>query len=659
VQMGDLYYLSAEESVGWVTGTAALAQAYPLRFQGQPADQLALEIYLADTQQWQPIRYGFSDTVPAYLVFPLASGAVPRAGLADDGPSYTAFTPTLTTPSLASIQASKNAQGCDFQHVDLSGADLSGVDCTGADFTGATLAGTNFTGALLTGARFLGAALGQTILSGATLDGANFSGVDLSTVQWGTAISAQGTRFVGCTAVGCRIGSARPSINANFNQADFTGADFTGADFSYAILTGTTLLRAVFVGAVLQGVNFSQAQLGGLSKTAAANLSYAYLPNVNFTKANLFGVSFAFASLFGAGSSLSNATSLEQADFSNAYLEGINLAGVTLRGAKFNHACLVNVNFTTANLSPTLDGSITSSLAGACLQGATFTQANLTNADLTNATSAAQRGHLNVRFCSQQGTLFPQPPDFEPLNYSPTVGLDLTSMSAGTICPNGLTVAANQQRHHTLAQMLAVGTPAIEWVPVSCYVPGQTVAPRPAPDRLPDVAIETGNLALRTFSLRHFRNLRRLADDPAANRYLFGGQPLSDQRLKAFVHYYRLRQQQTGLTSWPAYRRADGAFIGICGLARSEAAGGVEITIAVLPEFRGDPLVKELCRAVLHYGFARLGLPVLYGVIEAGNAAAEAFATKIGFRLLHALPADEHGNCTLYAITVEDAQGAL
>ncbi|MBC7570098.1 MAG: GNAT family N-acetyltransferase [Spirosoma sp.] len=653
IQMGDNYLLSAEESVGWVTGTTDQAKAYPFRLVVQPGGELlSLEIYITDTSQWQPVRYGFSNTVPTYLVFPIAGGNTPN------GTSYTTFTPILITPSLATIQQSKNAKGFDFQNVDLTGADLSQVDCTGADFTNAILDGVNFSGATLADARFIGASFNQTNLSGAILDGANFSGVNLSTAQWGQAISAQRTSFVGSTVVGCRIGSGSPGVNANFDQADFTGAVFTGSDLSYAVLTDTTLIDAVFVGAILQGVNFSQAQLGGLSKTAAADLSYAYLPNVNFTKANLFGVSFAFASLFGASSSLSNAATLEQTDFSNAYLEGINLAGASLQGAKFNHACLVNVNFTTANLSPTLDGSTITSLVDACLQGSIFSQANLSNVDLTNATVAPVRGHLNVRYCNQHSGPFPPPPDVEPLNYSPTVGLDLTSMSARTICPNGLTVAANQQLGHSLQQMLSVTSPATQWVPVSCYLPGQTTY-QPLPKSAPDVVMATANVALRVCSLRHFRNLRRLADDPATQQYLFGGRTLTDQDIRGLIHYYRLRHQQTGYSTWPAYRLADGAFIGVCGLTQNQELDGVEISVAIVPEFRGNPLVKELYRAVLHYGFARLELPVIYAPISPNNLAANAFAVAMGYRLLQKGNVDALEEHNLYAITADEAQQAV
>jgi uncharacterized protein YjbI with pentapeptide repeats/RimJ/RimL family protein N-acetyltransferase len=635
IQMGDLFYLSAIEEVGWVVGNTSLDEAYEIKLVDEGGGQVSMQIYLTVATQWMPVRYSVNVQLP-YLVFPIPGSK----GASVTGDTYYNFTLQQTTPSLAQIQSSKSARGLDFRNVDLSGSDLSGVDCTGADFTNATLDGVNFSGATLSQATFIGASLNRTNLSGATLEGAVFTGTNLTTVDWGEAISARGTNFTECVAIGCQIGSSDMSKQADFTEAIFTGADFSGSDFSNSNLSQALLIRGVFIGAIFEQVNFTAAQLGGLDKTAAANLAFAYMPNVNFSKANLFGVSFAFSTLFGASTSMTSTATMEQADFSNAYLEGIDLTGGTLCGAKFNNACLVNVNFTKANLSPTLDGSIASSLDGACVQGAIFTQSTLENADLTNATVSFSQGSINVRYCNPViGGPFPPPPQFEPLHYSATAGLDFTTMTADTICPNGMTVNANQKLGNSLTQMLTISSPATQWIPLSC-TPSQSdqeAAPEVKNDsttRNSSVVIETPNVELKTFSLRHFRNLRRLADDPEARHYFFWNQKMSDNQLKAMIHHYRLRHKKTGVTCWPAYRKADGSFIGVCGLAENNEAGGVEINVAVMPEFRGDPMVKEMYRAVLDYGFSRLGVERIFGMIEEENTASEKFMAKIGFRFI-------------------------
>lgn len=635
IQMGNLFYLTGVPAVGWVAGTSSIDQAFPMKVVDQGNGQVSLHILPPGQRQWLPVRYSVNVLLP-FLVFP-----IPGDDRAEpDADTFFNFAQTMITPSLAVIQASKNAQGCDFQNADLSEADLSGVNCTGADFTNANLEGTNFSGATLTNAIFIGARLNNVRFSGATLDGAFFNNTDVSHVNWGIAISAKGAHFNSATGISCKIGSANPNEHADFTKADFTGADFSKSDFSYARLIEATLIRGVFDGAIFQGVDFSSAQLGGLDKTAAANMAFTYMPNVNFSKANLFGVSFAFATVFGASTNMSDAATIEQADFSNAYLEGINLTAATLQGAKFNNACMVGVNLTKAQLSPTLSGSVTSSLVGACLQGAIFTQSDLTSADLSNATVAFSRGTINVRYCNPlfDGP-FPPPPDFEPLNYSATQGLDLTTMSADTICPNELTVAANQTEGNNLKQMLTTANPKTEWVPVSCSSSQSEQAANTATGN-PSIVIETPNLILPIFSLRHFRDLRRLAADPEVKRYLFWNQDFNDQKLKAMIHFWRVRQKKTGITRWPVYRKSDKAFIGICGFSESPEAGGIEATLGVMPEFRGDPIVKELYRAVLSYGFSRLKLDRILGLCHPENIAIKRFEKKLGFRFVRSILVD-------------------
>ena len=653
IQMGDLFYLGAIESVGWVVGNSSITQASEFQLVDQGAGQVALQISAGDPAQWLPVRYSVNVQLP-YLVF-----QIPSVQPGDsDGQTFFNFRQQTITPSLATIQGSKNAQGLDFQNVDLSQADLSGVDCTGADFTNASLEGANFSGAMLKNAIFVGADLDNANFSGAILDGAYFTGTDVSKVQWGAGISAIGAHFTGAFGIGCNIGSSSPKVNADFTHADFTGADFSKSDFSYALLIEATLIQGVFEGANFQGVDFTSAQLGGLDKTAAANMGFTYMPNATFSKANLFGVSFAFATVFGASTHMSDAATMEQCDFSNAYLEGINLTGAALQGAKFDNACLVGVNLTEAHLSPTLSGSIVSSLAGACLQGANFTQSNLTNADLSNATVAFSQGTLNVRYCNPMvGGPFPPPPDYEPLNYSATQGLDLTTMTAQTVCPNELTVAANQVLGKSLQQMLTPPNPRKEWVPISCSSSASEGATTDEPDSSYGTAsavIETPHLVLPTFSLRHFRDLRRLYDDSEVKRYLFWNQQFSDRQLKAMIHFWRLQQKKTGITRWPIYRKADKVFVGVCGFSHSPDAGGVEISLAIMPEFRGNPIVKEMYRAVLRHGFSRLGLSRIFGLSQPENIAIKRFESKLGFRFLRRIMVNGATYYDLSEFTPED-----
>jgi ribosomal-protein-alanine N-acetyltransferase len=204
--------------------------------------------------------------------------------------------------------------------------------------------------------------------------------------------------------------------------------------------------------------------------------------------------------------------------------------------------------------------------------------------------------------------------------------------------------------------MLTSTDPKQEWVPVSCSSSEskQAASEVHATPHKPSVVIETPQLAFYTFSLRHFRDLRRLASDPDIKRYLFWNQEFTDRQIKAMIHYWRVQQKETGITRWPVYRKSDKAFVGICGFSQSPEVGGVEVSLGIMPEFRGDPLTKELYRALLHHGFTCLGLDRIFGLAQPQNIAIKRFESKFGFRFLRQILLHGTDLYDLSELTAED-----
>ncbi|WP_094603731.1 hypothetical protein SPSIL_041310 [Sporomusa silvacetica DSM 10669] len=113
-----------------------------------------------------------------------------------------------------------------------------------------------------------------------------------------------------------------------------------------------------------------------------------------------------------------------------------------------------------------LSGSICGSMSHTCLQGADFTGAKLAAVNFTDAAVEETKGTLAVRYRDDQGNQTPEPPDFMPLNYQATKGFDLVWLADDFICPNGMTVSANQAQGLSLQQMLISATaPTLQWVP--------------------------------------------------------------------------------------------------------------------------------------------------------------------------------------------------
>jgi len=82
--------------------------------------------------------------------------------------------------------------------------------------------------------------------------------------------------------------------------------------------------------------------------------------------------------------------------------------------------------------------------------------------------------------------------------------------------------------------------------------------------------------------------------------------------------------------------------------------GGVEVSLGIMPDFRGDPIIKELYRAVLNHGFSCVRLDRIFALSEPENLAIKRFETKFGFRFLRKILVNGTTFYDLSEITPED-----
>jgi uncharacterized protein YjbI with pentapeptide repeats len=406
-----------------------------------------------------------ADLTGANLTGATLSGAVLGGNLSDAN---------LTDANLAGVNLAAQAHpALKLTGANLSGADLSHAVLPGADLTETILAGTNFTGQDLSQVKF-SSPLQQstdpdnpTTFTDCTLPyaviGLNWSCLDLT----GTTITGLPTTLAGLNARGAR----RPQANftgATLDGANFTGATLDGAEFTSASLrgqanfSGARLVGTVFTHAVLDQASFRAAALGGVQLSQAANFSYAFLSNCDFTQASLYGVNFAGATLVSGNILRADAApGLQEADFADAYLPDADFTGASLQGAKFDGAFMVSSVLSNADLSPAQQGAVSASLAGACLQGASLDGTNLAGANLANAAITDARGMISQQYYGEDGQLTtPTEMRYQTSNFPAA-----TSFSNETICPNGNTYAANIEANLTIAQMMAATNPPTSWAP--------------------------------------------------------------------------------------------------------------------------------------------------------------------------------------------------
>src|SRR5262245_50140748 len=143
--------------------------------------------------------------------------------------------------------------------------------------------------------------------------------------------------------------------------------------------------------------------------------------------------------------------------------------------------------------------------------------------------------------------------------------------------------------------------------------------------------LETERLLLREFDEGDAAAFFALGSDPAVVR--FTGDPgFTDiehareiLRTRPMADYAKY-----GFGRWACVDKANAAVIGFAGLKYLDDLGEVDIGYRLLPAFWGRGLATEASRPFLDYGFARLQLQEIIGLVELANVASVRVLEKLG-----------------------------
>jgi [ribosomal protein S5]-alanine N-acetyltransferase len=145
--------------------------------------------------------------------------------------------------------------------------------------------------------------------------------------------------------------------------------------------------------------------------------------------------------------------------------------------------------------------------------------------------------------------------------------------------------------------------------------------------------LRTPRLSMREFTPADFEDMRRLDSDPRVLKYINGGKPMSHAEVEGAVKrvtgYYAL---YPGLGVWRASRRDNGAFVGWYCLKYCPPTTDVEVGYRLLFDAWGKGYATEGARALVDYGFDRLGVNRIIGVTHPGNKASQHVLQKSGLR---------------------------
>src|SRR5262249_33897402 len=100
---------------------------------------------------------------------------------------------------------------------------------------------------------------------------------------------------------------------------------------------------------------------------------------------------------------------------------------------------------------------------------------------------------------------------------------------------------------------------------------------------------------------------------------------------------------------WAMLGRADGRFVGWCGIGYWHEMPDVELGYTVAPRCWGRGLATEAVRCVLRYAFGVVRLPRVVGVARVGNVASQNEMLKAGMSPRRPYAFDGHEGL-LYAV---------
>jgi len=154
-----------------------------------------------------------------------------------------------------------------------------------------------------------------------------------------------------------------------------------------------------------------------------------------------------------------------------------------------------------------------------------------------------------------------------------------------------------------------------------------------AGQRLGEVLLTTPRLLLRSWLAEDLAAFAALNADPEVMRYL--GSALTGEQADLLARDIQERFEHRGFGMLPVQRRADGAFLGICGINYTPWYPDEEIGWRLVREHWGQGYATESARAWMSWAFTELGVARLISVTDLPNARSIAVMQRLGMVFDH------------------------
>ena len=166
--------------------------------------------------------------------------------------------------------------------------------------------------------------------------------------------------------------------------------------------------------------------------------------------------------------------------------------------------------------------------------------------------------------------------------------------------------------------------------------------------------IETRRLILREYAMDDFDALYAMLSDPETMRHYPA--PFDEKRVRGWIAWNRGNYARYGFGLWAVVLKADGAFIGDCGVTMQNIDGETlpEIGYHIDKRYWHGGYAKEAGRAVRDWAFTNTGFEALWAYMKCTNAASAATARAIGMRKVKEYTDRANTRTLAFAITRQE-----
>lgn len=149
----------------------------------------------------------------------------------------------------------------------------------------------------------------------------------------------------------------------------------------------------------------------------------------------------------------------------------------------------------------------------------------------------------------------------------------------------------------------------------------------------PFAPLDTPRLGLVGLTFEHAPSIFAFSSDPKVSRLV--GRPHHENvdETRRYIARALVGYARGGHYEWGVVRRADQAFLGICGFAEIDKTTGMGDLYYVLAKaYWGQGYATEAAAAVMQFGFTRLRLRLIEAQAFTDNTASLRVLTKLGLR---------------------------